>query len=177
MPGNPVQYRFDHAGQRTGELAQQLEAVATPARGPVAVVFAGNRLPPAVGSRAHAQAKGVGQADEGHELTQFMQATQVGGSPVEPPPLQVLEALLDGPAPGVKRLEVVEAVRGEEKDEFVRRQGLDPSLPSDPVELHAGEAAHLPGASPRSATACRRPSAWVRRWCLGTHTTKGSWWS
>ena len=155
MPGNPVQYRFGHAcqwvlgrGQRTGELAQQLEAVATQACGPVAVAFVGNRLPPAVGS--HAQTKGVGQADEGPELAPFMRATQVGGILVEPPPLQVLEALLDGPAPGIKRLEVVEAVRGKEEDEFVRRQGLDPGLPPDPVELHANETAH---------TACRRPSA------------------
>ena len=78
-----------------------------------------------------------------------MQATQVGGIPVEPTPLQVLEALLDSPTPGVKRIEVVEAVRGKEEDEFVRRQGLDLGLPPDPVELHAGEAAHM---------ACRRPS-------------------
>ena len=157
LPGNPVQYRFGHAGQwvlgrgqRTGELAQQLEAVATQACGPVAVAFAGNRLPPAVGSRAHVQAKDIGQADKAPELAPFMQATQVEGIPVEPPPLQVLEALLDGPAPGVKRLEVVEPVRGKEEDEFVRRQGLDLGLPPDPVELHANEAAH---------TACRRPSA------------------
>ena len=95
LPGNSVQYRFDHTGQRilgrsqrTSELAQQIEAMAAQVHGPVVVVFAGNRLPPAVDSLAHAQAKGVGQADEGHELAQFMQATQVGGSPVEPPPLQ-----------------------------------------------------------------------------------------
>ena len=156
MPGNPVQYHFDHSdqrvlgrGPRTGELAQQIEAVAAQAHGPVAVVFAGNRLPPAVGSRAHVQAKGVGRADERPELAQFMQAAQVGSFRVESPSLQVLKALPNGPAPGVKRLGVVEAVGSEEDDEFVRRQGLDPGLPPDPVELHAGEAAHLPGGQPQ----------------------------
>ena len=78
-----------------------------------------------------------------------MQAMQVGDFLVESPPLQVLEVLLDGPAPGVKRVEVVEAVGGEEEDEFVRCQDLDPGLPPDPVELHVGEAAHLPGGQPQ----------------------------
>ena len=142
--------------------------MAAQAGGGAAVVFAGNRLPPAVGSRAHAQAKGVGQADEGHELAKFMQATQVGGFQVESPSLQVLEALLNGPAPGVKRLEVVEAVGSEEEDKFVRRQGLDPGLPPSSVESACGRSGApvrgpAPG-RPRPAGGRRRGSgggAWA----------------
>ena len=48
--------------------------MAAQADGGAAVVFAGNRLAAAVGDRAHAQAKGVGQADEGHELAQLVGA-------------------------------------------------------------------------------------------------------
>ena len=81
--------------------------MASQARGPVAVLLAGNRLPPAVGGRAHAQAEGVGQADEGHEFAQLLQAAQVGGFQVETPAFQVLEALLNCPPLGVELREVV----------------------------------------------------------------------
>ena len=54
-----------------GDLAQDVQAVPAEAFGPVAVVFAGNGGAASVGPLAHAQAKGVGQADEGDELSQL----------------------------------------------------------------------------------------------------------
>ena len=131
-------------GPRAGELAEQVEAVAAQAGGPVAVVFAGNGLAAAVGDRPHAQAKRVGQADESHELAQLVPAAQMTGFQVKAPPFQILKALLNRPALGVQLLEVVQAGRGKKEDERVRRHGLDPDLPPDPVDLHMGEAAHLP---------------------------------
>ncbi len=59
---------------RTSELAQDVEAVAAEARGSIAVLFAGNGLDFLMGDRAHAQAQGVGQADEGHEFAQLLVA-------------------------------------------------------------------------------------------------------
>ena len=44
---------------------------------------------------------------------------------------------------------MVEAIGSEEEDEFIHRQDLEPSLPLYPVELHAGEVAHLPGGQPQ----------------------------
>ena len=88
-------------------MAEEVEAVASQARGPVAVLLAGNGVTAAVGGCAHAQAEGVGQADEGHEFAQLLQAAQVGGFQVETPAFQVLEALLNRPPLGVELLEVV----------------------------------------------------------------------
>ena len=59
--------------------------MASQARGPVAVLLAGNGVSYAVGGCAHAQAEGVGQADEGHELAQLLETAQVGGFQVKAP--------------------------------------------------------------------------------------------
>ena len=68
----------------------------------------------AVGGRAHAQTKRVGQADQGHELAQLLETAQVGGFQVKAPPFQVLEALLIRPPLGVALREVVQAGRGKQ---------------------------------------------------------------
>ena len=88
--------------------------MASQARGPVAVLLAGNEVVAAVGGGARGQAEGVGQADEGHEFAQLLQAAQVGGFQVETPVFQVLEALLIRPPLGVALREVVQAGRGKQ---------------------------------------------------------------
>ena len=58
--------------------------------GGVAVFFAGNGGAASVGPLAHAQAKGVGQADEGDELSQLVEAAQAGVFQVEAPSFEML---------------------------------------------------------------------------------------
>ena len=70
--------------------------------GGVAVFFAGNGGAASVGPLAHAQAKSIGQADEGDELSQLVEAAQASVFQVEAPSFEVLKALLNRPAPGVE---------------------------------------------------------------------------
>ena len=113
------------------------------AHGSVAVVFAADGLAFPVGYRAHAQAKGVRQTDQGHELAQLQVAAQVTGLQVEAPAFEVLKALLDGPALGVELPHVRQAHVAKKKEEIPVRQGLDPDLSPDPVDLALGEAPGL----------------------------------
>ncbi|RZJ94028.1 MAG: hypothetical protein EOO60_03905, partial [Hymenobacter sp.] len=100
MSGKPIGQAFYKSGYwlvetgaGAGELAQDVKPVAAEAGSAVAVVFTGDRLQFLLGQRAHAQAAGVGQADQGHELTQLVAAAQVDGFQVKAAPFQVLEAL------------------------------------------------------------------------------------
>ena len=73
-------------------MAEEVEAVASQARSPVAVLLAGNGVAAAVGGCAHAQAEGVGQADEGHAfaplLRSFWRQRKWGASRLKPRPFR-----------------------------------------------------------------------------------------
>ena len=75
-----------------------------------AMVLAGNWRSSLVGGVADAQAKGVGQRDQGYELA------QVGVFQVKAPSFEVLKALLNGPALSIEVAHVGQANVAEEQE-------------------------------------------------------------
>ena len=117
--------------------------------GGVAVFFAGNGGAASGGPLAHTQAKGVGQADEGDELSQLVEAAQAGVFQVETPSFEILKALLNRSAPGVELVHVSQAHIAEKEEEIAIGQGRDLDHAPHAGHVGLGPAAHVPHGQPQ----------------------------
>jgi hypothetical protein len=87
----------------------------------------------------HAQAKGVGQANQGQEFAQLVVARQVAAFQVKAVAFEVLKTLLYRPALRLQLSHLLQARRAKEEEKLAPGQGFDPYLPPHPIGLGNGQ--------------------------------------